>query len=358
SKLINLKSTFYLNGQPIVTSLDDTLKHQNINEYENILKIKTAPNEDKVDGNFCSDAYSGHEAAILCINSNNNLLVTGGGDSTVRFWCDLTKTQKKIVKNHTGVIYSLISDDEHVFSGGSDGKIVIYNYKGEAIKEIQAHNKGVICLQLMDKLIISGGRDNYVKVFKSNGECAFNYSHNKPITCMATSDEYIYSGSRDGKVKAFKNFTHHKELSHPASVNCLAVHREYLIVGCENGMVYCYNNFSLAKTLNLCQPVMSLSISKNGMFFCTGSFNRKVQIYCLENQNMIGEYSHTAAVYKVYCGSDKVVSCGRDGCLMVYDLGLKTVKSRFFCGDELYDFAIYKKGVVCGGKDRKLYFLG
>ncbi|KCZ76885.1 hypothetical protein H311_02111, partial [Anncaliia algerae PRA109] len=53
SKLINLKSTFYLNGQPIVTSLDDTLKHQNINEYENILKIKTAPNEDKVDGNFC-----------------------------------------------------------------------------------------------------------------------------------------------------------------------------------------------------------------------------------------------------------------------------------------------------------------
>lgn len=357
SSLIDLESNFYLNGQPIINTLDETLKHQKINEYENILKIKTALNDDKVDGNFCSDSYSGHEAAILCVHANKNLLVSGGGDSTVRFWCDITKTQKKIIKSHEGVVYSIDSNENNVVSAGSDGKLVIYNYKGEKVQEIKAHTKGIVLVKFINDLILTAGRDNYVKLFRMNGECVFNYSHNKPVTALAFLNEYIFSGGRDGKVKIFKNYTFFKELSFPASVNCLSVYNDYLIVGCENGTVFVYKDFTLVNTLLHSLSVISISISTNGMFFSTGSFDRKVKIFCLENQKLLSEYTHSASVYKVYCTSDKVISCSKDKCLMVYDLGSKAIKSRIVCGDEVYDFSVYNKGIVCGGKDRMLYFL-
>lgn len=346
---------FYYNGQAINETLGDVLEAQNITNHECVIKIRTCQQTPTKESFGCSESFSGHEAPILCMAIDRNLLVTGGGDCTVRFWCMQTRTQKKISKHHAHWVLKICFVEDTIAVGDMNGKIVIYSREGTLLREIDAHRKSITCLEY-NKLLVSGGRDNLVKFWRLNGECVFTYSHLAPVTGISVGDVTISVG-RDKRVKVFDNFKYVTELDgHSQPINCLDVWGSYVVTGSDDGSVCTWKDLALLRKMFHRREVISVSIAPNGMFFASASFDRSVKIVGLESGSAISTYIHLNSVYRVQCFDDIVVSCSKDKTVKVFRVAQKRVTSTLVCGDEVYCFAYSEGNLVAGCKDKKIYF--
>ena len=63
------------------------------------------------------------------ITSDNKYIISGG-DTTIRIWDLLEKKQVAVLEGHTDYIYTLAisSDDEYIISGSKDKTIRIWNF--------------------------------------------------------------------------------------------------------------------------------------------------------------------------------------------------------------------------------------
>lgn len=346
---------FYLNGHVISETLKDVLDTQNISCHESVLRIKTCQDTPTKDTFYCSEAFSGHEAPVLCVAMDKDVLVTGSGDCTTRFWCTLTKTPKKICKYNNHWVQRICFADDIVATGDIEGKIVMYTREGAFLRDISAHRKSITCL-VYKKHLISGGRDNLVKFWKLNGECVFSYSHQGPVASIVAKD-FVASAGRDGKTKIFRDFQHVAELGgHSQPVNCLDVWKNYIVTGGDDGFVCIWKDLILVKKIAHRREVIGVSITNNGMFFATASFDKTVKIAALESGTEICTYSHLNYVYGVMALDDTVISCSKDKTLKVFNVTKKKVVSTFVCNDEVYCFDYQDGFIVAGCRDKKLYF--
>eukprot|EP00866_Antonospora_locustae_P000693 jgi/Antlo1/693/604 len=346
---------FYLNGHVISETLKEVLDTQKIDSHESVLKIRTCQSTPEKDTFYCSEAFSGHEAPVLCVAMDKDVLVTGGGDCTTRFWCTLTKTPKKICKNNNHWVQRICFADDIVATGDMEGRIVMYTREGALLREISAHRRSITCLAYK-KHLISGGRDNMVKFWKLNGECVFSYSHLGPVSGIVAGDLVVTAG-RDGKTKVFSGFQHVADLGgHSQPVNCLDVWNSYIVTGGDDGFVCIWKDLSLVKKIAHRREVISVSIARNGMFFATGSFDKTVKIVALESGVEICTYRHLNYVYSVMALGDKIISCSKDKSLKVFSVTKKEVICTFVCNDEVYCFDYLEGSIVAGCRDKKLYF--
>ena len=98
-------------------------------------------------------------------------------------------------------------------SAGSDGKICIWNCHqvsscfGDLIYTIQAHNRPIRCLALLqdDRHIVSGSDDTLVKVWNvaSSRNSGTMKGHTGPVVSVSVLDNIILSSSSDGTVKTW-----------------------------------------------------------------------------------------------------------------------------------------------------------
>ena len=58
------------------------------------------------------------------MTSDNKYIVSGSNDDTIRIWNLLKKSQKTVLKGHTGWV---TSDNKYIISGSKDNTIRIWN---------------------------------------------------------------------------------------------------------------------------------------------------------------------------------------------------------------------------------------
>lgn len=357
--LANTQQSLYINGLPVLDTLEETLRAQNISSAEDVIKIRLSADEPATQAaTYCSSAFSGHEGPVLCVKCSG-IVVTGGGDSTVRFWDLRTKTQSKIVKRHSHWVQALdISPDgRHVVSGALDGSINLYSADGEFIRGFSGHRQGVVALMFHNEAIVSGSRDCSVTVWSLEGRVLLSYAHEKAVTCIAAGKDYIASGSKDGKIKVYKDMRFEGELrGHPAGINCLDAGGEYMVSGCDGGDVIIWKRFALYKRMKHKAEVISVSVSSNGLFCASGSFDKSVRIWSMDSGQLLHHYTHIDFVYKVRMMNDLVVSSSKDKTVKMFRMSKRKVVSELVCDDEVYCFDMRDDVLVCGTRSNKVYF--
>ncbi|ELA41805.1 uncharacterized protein VICG_01157 [Vittaforma corneae ATCC 50505] len=91
--LINTAQDLFINGNIITNSLENCLTTSQLQNVEEIKKIRLSQDFPSAKPAFyCSSTYSGHQGPVLCTRFANGIVVTTGGDKTVRFWDLLTRT--------------------------------------------------------------------------------------------------------------------------------------------------------------------------------------------------------------------------------------------------------------------------
>lgn len=359
--LIDTTLSLYINGTPIMETLEKTVEGLNINTDEDVIKIRMNKEEPSTQAaTFCSSSYSGHEGPVLCIRYQDNMLVTGGSDCTVRFWDIRTKTQKKIQKKHNHWVQCIeISPcGKYVVSGAVDGGVKLFSSDGEFIRSFIGHKDAVVSIKIVNNKIITGSRDKSVKICDFEGTCTFSYTHSKPVTCLAVGEDFIASASRDGKVKVYSESkdTLIELNGHSSGVNCLTSAGAYMASGSDDGSIVIWKNFQVHKRVKHEREVLSLSFSSNLVYLASGSFDKTVRLWSVETGKLIRKYFHVDFVYKVLLLNDLIISCSKDKTVKLYRITKKKVVSDLICDDEVYCFDYSNNQLVCGSKSNRVYF--
>ena len=77
------------------------------------------------------------QAPVTCSVTTSHSVAVGFGDGTIRFFYN--GDEPKVVEAHNGVVLSIASNGENVFTGGDDGKFLQISQNGDNI-EIASFN--------------------------------------------------------------------------------------------------------------------------------------------------------------------------------------------------------------------------
>ncbi|KAI5150054.1 hypothetical protein ENBRE01_1271 [Enteropsectra breve] len=356
--LINTTQDLYYDGRLIQTTLENVLNAAQINDTEQLKKIKIGDDEPSSQAAiFCSGVYSGHQGPVIAVKYREDAIVSIGGDKTTRFWDPLTKTQFQIVQKHDHWVVCLDADDRYVVTGGMDKLVNLYDHKGNHIRTFAKHRNGVTAVKILGDKIISCSRDNTCVVWNIDGRAVASWAHTKPIKALCADETFIITGGADNTIKIYKDLKYFCDLKgHSAQINCIEKHGNFIVSGDDAGHIIVWKDFKLYKRVAHKREVISLSIDPNGFTFASGSFDKTVKLWSIESGENLANYFHVNLVYKVKLLKDMIVSCSKDKMIRIFRISKNKVVSDFVCDDEIYDFDYHEGHLMCGTKSGKVYF--
>src|SRR6202021_1264316 len=99
-----------------------------------------------------------HEASILCLQFDSEIMVTGSSDHTCIVW-DITQEEyvpKYRLRRHSAGVLDVCLDDKYIISCSKDATINVWDRNtGDHIRELTGHRGPVNAVQLRGNLLVS-----------------------------------------------------------------------------------------------------------------------------------------------------------------------------------------------------------
>lgn len=119
---------------------------------------------------------------ITCLKiKNDQLLISGSADSTVKIWkfersdsetndethksTQLTITFTKTLVGHSSDVYCVDSVGSYIASGGADSLILIWNLDGDLFFKLAGHLGIVRCIYMDEHKLVTGGDAKKIMVW-------------------------------------------------------------------------------------------------------------------------------------------------------------------------------------------------
>jgi WD40 repeat protein len=186
----------------------------------------------------------------------DNYVITGSADKTVRKWDMSTCDCVHVFKGHTSLVNRIICTGDFIFTSSYDRTARCWDFDtGECIRVFTGHKRGVYPLIFIPAddedvdpvnfdwdgnkdILITGSADFTAKSFSfETGKCLKTFKeHQGAITCMSTDamGKVLFTGSTDGTVRSWniiKGEVIKRFEGHQASIICMTVSiANYIIV--------------------------------------------------------------------------------------------------------------------------------
>lgn len=285
-----------------------------------------------------------HGGPILCMDSNNEFVVTGSTDHGLRVYSLTSGKQTKELFNkqygHTEWVTCVsILSDSRVISGGMDSNILIWDAKGVRCKYLQEHTGSISKIISDDSgVFLSSSYDSTVRIYDSNSSesClgVLKGLHKGPVTEFNWINSLCVTGGRDGSVgiwdiNTLKSVSNIK--LHSGQVGKIKFHTDELdtnliiTVGLNDGLINALDMRSNSKIFSKqihAGAINYLSSNKSNIIL-TGSADKTVKL--LDIMNNFKEIGVLKATDSILCGdlhpseSLLVVGCA-DGNMLAYNI--------------------------------------
>jgi F-box and WD-40 domain protein 1/11 len=144
-----------------------------------------------------------HNASILCLQFDDEIMVTGSSDFTCIVW-DVKNDYKPIRRlvGHRAGVLDCCFDDRYIISCSKDTTICIWDREtGRLIKRLLGHKGPVNALQLRGDLLVSASGDGVAKLWNiASGVCVKEFSSkDHGLACIEFSEDArtILAGGND-----------------------------------------------------------------------------------------------------------------------------------------------------------------
>ena len=148
--------------------------------------------------NYLARDFQGHTDAIYCLQFDEEKIISGSRDNTIKVWDMKSKKILHSLTGHDGSILCLQYSHTHLISGSSDKSMIIWSLpEFTPIRKIVAHAESVLNLKFDDRFIISCSRDKSVKVWEFNsGALVYTLSgHRAAVNAVQFQGDLIVSAS-------------------------------------------------------------------------------------------------------------------------------------------------------------------
>eukprot|EP00929_Paragymnodinium_shiwhaense_P093674 TRINITY_DN53896_c0_g1_i1.p1 TRINITY_DN53896_c0_g1~~TRINITY_DN53896_c0_g1_i1.p1 ORF type:complete len:564 (+),score=122.80 TRINITY_DN53896_c0_g1_i1:51-1694(+) len=134
-------------------------------------------------------SYQGHSAAVRCLAVNEDWLVSGSDDRSLRVWHKAAPDMARVLTGH-----------------------------GDFVRAV------ALCPNLTNRLVSSADDGKVILWDVTTGERLLDYEHKAVVASLLLNASLLVSGSEDGRVRAWRTESGDLEwqVKHPGAVNALA----------------------------------------------------------------------------------------------------------------------------------------
>ncbi|PVI02878.1 F-box/WD repeat-containing protein-like protein lin-23 [Periconia macrospinosa] len=152
-----------------------------------------------------------HDASILCLQYDDEIMVTGSSDHTCIVW-DITGDEfvpLHRLRGHQAGVLDVCLDKKHIISCSKDSAIIVWDRQtGRQIRTLQGHRGPVNAVQLRGNLLVSASGDGVAKLWNldSGNESIKDFpSEDRGLAAVEFSDDanIVLAGGNDHVVYKF-----------------------------------------------------------------------------------------------------------------------------------------------------------
>lgn len=264
-----------------------------------------------------------HEGSVLSICVYNGLLASGGSDQTVAIW-DLARNELvRVIQDHTDSVLCVRFDDHRLVSCSKDRTLRSYSLPSFQFQyAIDDHRAAVNAVSISPEHIVSASGDRSMKLWNAtNGTLirTFDSHHGRGIASIDFKPPYILSGSSDKHLRLLDTNSLQGWSTSPDFDPQTGNVSEGVCETCGNAT----NAATTAANRNRLRAHGDLvrSVALNADFAVSGSYDTTVKIWDRKTGALVADLSggHVSRVFCVAIDSTKVVSCGEDQRICIWD---------------------------------------
>ncbi|MCH4886493.1 hypothetical protein EZV73_02885 [Acidaminobacter sp. JC074] len=266
---------------------------------------------------------------------------------------------------HADRIYTSDSNEDYIVIGSTDGSISLWDHSGQLIHHKSLYTKGVEEVEIHNAIYSISDDNQLIKTDLESFDSLIIY---EGITKeFNISNDLSYVAISDGNsVKVFDLSSFELISSFDWTSGCFDVR-----FGPNNDFIYCvghegkvekYNIMSGQVVMNykgLSFDVHCLEITEDGAYLVAGGTDSNVAIW-KEDGSLIKKYRHMDGLYDLAISLDEkyVASVGVDKSVNIVELENGKHVKRINFDDELHTVTFTSDGLVTGGYDDTVYFIG
>ncbi|KAJ5613325.1 hypothetical protein N7510_006519 [Penicillium lagena] len=148
--------------------------------------------------------FRGHTDSVMCLQFEDNILMTGSYDSTVKIWDLDTGEELRTLRGHRAGVRCLQFDDTKLITGSLDHSIRVWNWRtGECISKYNGHTEAVIALHFDATLLASASVDTTVKIWNFKDKSTFILPHPSCVNAVKidTQSRTVLTACDDGAAR-------------------------------------------------------------------------------------------------------------------------------------------------------------
>lgn len=146
-----------------------------------------------------------HPSPVLCLQFDEQYLMTGTYDGKVCIWDVETGTLVRELEGHLQAVSALKFDNLKLITASRDRTVRVWNYRnGDCVCTFRGHEGPVLCIDCDQRLIASGSGDNNIKVWNFTTKTCFTLrGHTDWVQSVRvhSSSGTLYSGSQDATIR-------------------------------------------------------------------------------------------------------------------------------------------------------------
>ncbi|KAK7547009.1 F-box/WD repeat-containing protein lin-23 [Phyllosticta citricarpa] len=235
-----------------------------------------------------------HEASILCLQFDDEIVVTGSSDSSCIVWDIKTWEPKWQLRAHDAGVLDVCFDSRYIVSCSKDNHICIWDRNtGELIKKLHGHRGPVNAVQMRGDLLVSASGDGAAMLWnlKTGVLVKELRSGDRGLAAVEFSDDakYVLAGGNDQTVYKF-------------DVATGEVVRKYT------------GHTGLVRSLFLDTPNSRV---------LSGSYDQSIRVYDYNTGDEISVYDNWTTSWILSAKSDyrRIVATSQDGRALLLDFG-------------------------------------
>ncbi|KAJ5884437.1 E3 ubiquitin ligase complex SCF subunit sconB [Penicillium tannophilum] len=148
--------------------------------------------------------FRGHTDSVMCLQFEDNILMTGSYDATIKIWDMETGEELRTLRGHSAGVRCLQFDDTKLITGSLDRSIRVWNWRtGECISKYNGHSGAVIALHFDSTLLASASVDHTVKIWNFKDKSTFVLPHPEGVNGVKidTASRTVLTACDDGAAR-------------------------------------------------------------------------------------------------------------------------------------------------------------
>ncbi|KAF7295670.1 F-box/WD repeat-containing protein 11 [Mycena indigotica] len=271
-----------------------------------------------------------HASSVLSICVHDGYIASAGSDRRVAVWNLTTNSLVKVIADHEDSVLCVRMDGNRLVSCSKDRTVRTYSFPDlEPQHVLGAHRAAVNAVSLSDTLIVSGSGDRSVRLWDAaTGKLlrTFENHHTRGIASIDFVAPFVVSGSSDKHLRLFDIMSfsgwstspeyemnpHH----HPSSL--AATTTTNLCPTCGSSTVAC-DRPALQQRCVHADLVRSVALGKD--FVVSGSYDLTIKVWDRQTGALVADLAggHSGRIFCVGMDATKIVSCGEDQRICVWD---------------------------------------